>query len=50
MMDFALNVLALLAGGYALQLYSATWAGPQREHGSLPGAETQPTVTDFRTE
>jgi len=47
MMDFALNVLALLAGGYALQLYSAAWAGHQTEHGSLRGAETQPQVTDF---
>jgi hypothetical protein len=50
MMDFALNVLALLAGGYALQLYSAAWAGGQSEPGSLRGAETQPKVTDFRND
>jgi hypothetical protein len=28
MIDLALSVLALLAGGFALELYSAAWAMP----------------------
>ncbi len=52
MMDFALSVLALLAGGFALELYSAAWSPPgyQSEHGSHLGAEAQPCATDFRSE
>jgi hypothetical protein len=52
MMDFALSILALLAGGFALELYSAAWAstGYQGDHGSHLGAEPHPSATDFRSE
>ena len=52
MMDFALSVLALLAGGFALELYSAAWTPPdyQSEHGSLLRPEAHPGATDFRSE
>jgi hypothetical protein len=51
MMDFALSVLALLAGGFALELYSAAWAPPgyQEEQGSHLGTEPQPSATDFQS-
>jgi hypothetical protein len=52
MMDFALSVLALLAGGFALELYSAVWTPPdyQGEHGSHLGAKAQPCAKDGLSE
>ena len=52
MMDFALSVLALLAGGFALELYSVAWTPPdyQGEHGSLLRPEAHPSATEFRGE
>ena len=52
MMDFALSVLALLAGGFALELYSAAWTPPdsQGQHGSHLGAEAQPCSRDCLSE
>ena len=41
MLDLALSVLALVAGGLALELYAAAGSlmGPQNEHGFSPGNE-----------
>ena len=51
-MDFALSVLALVAGGFALELYSAAWAplGYQDEHGFHLGAEAQNHAEDCPSE
>ena len=39
--DTALSIVALIAGGLAIELYSAAWSflGPQDEHGFHPGSE-----------
>lgn len=52
MMDLALSVLALLAGGLAMELFSAAWTplGYQDEHGSHIAAEAQPCATDCTSE
>jgi len=52
MMDFALSILALLAGGFALELYSDASASPghRADYGSHLGAEPRPGATDFRSE
>ena len=49
MMDLALSVLALLAGGLALELYSRAWATPKSraEHRSLLGSEARTWVTNY---
>ena len=39
--DIALSIVALIAGGLALELYTAAWSfpGPQDEHGFHLGSE-----------
>ena len=51
-MDLALSVLALLAGGFALELYSVAWAplGYQGEYGPHLSPEAHPSATNFRSE
>jgi hypothetical protein len=52
MMDFALSILALLAGGFALELYSAAWTplGHQDEFGPHLGAEAQSRAPECPSE
>ena len=52
MLDFALNVLALVAGGFALQLYSSARPplGYQEDHGFPPGAQAKHYARDCPSE
>jgi hypothetical protein len=52
MMDLAISVLALVAGGFTLEIYAAARAplGYQDELGFHLGSEPPPQVSDFRNE
>ena len=52
MIDLALSVLALVAGGFALELYSSTWAslGYRDKHGLAMGAEVYSHVDERPSE
>ncbi len=51
-MDLAISVLALVAGGFTLEIYAATRAprGYQDERGFHLGSEPPPQASDYQSE